>query len=199
MGRMESDKGGFTSVAIADDTVGVSEAKRFWFVAVVNNRSEKKSALSILKSGYSSFVPVRRERRWRSDGSAHTVERVLVAASVFVYCTEKERREIAKNPMVKRFMVDRTRGPVSGRHPVAVVPDEQMQVFRSLIEFSDTGIEVFPCMFESNEQIRIMNGSFSGVEGRIMSSEQDSVRIVVTLGTFGSAVVSVDKCNICRI
>jgi len=58
MARTESDKGGFTPVVMTDGAVGVSEMKRSWFVAVVNNRSEKKSAFSISKSGYSSFVPV---------------------------------------------------------------------------------------------------------------------------------------------
>jgi len=124
---------------------------------------------------------------------------VLVAASVFVYCTEKERCEIVKNPMVKRFMVDRSRGPVNGRHQIAMIPEEQMQVFRSLIEFSDGSIEVFPCMFESDEQVRIITGGLSGVEGRVVSLDRDSVKIAIALGTFGSAVVRVDKCSICKI
>lgn len=199
MERIESDEDSFMSAAMADDAVGVSGMQRFWYVAVVNNRAEKKSAVSISKSGYSSFVPVRTERHQRSDGSARMVERVLVAASVFVYCTERERREIVQNPVVKRFMVDRSRGPVNGRHPISVVPEEQMQVFRSLIEFSDDNIEVFPSLFESGDQIRIVKGGLNGVEGRVISSERDSVRIAVALGTFGSAVVNVNKGNICRI
>lgn len=199
MRRIETDKIDGAPVALTDGAVGVSPAKKCWFVAVVNNHSEKKSASSISQSGYSSFVPVQKEKRKMSDGSVRIVERVIVAASVFVYCTEKERREVVKNPMVKRFMVDRSKSPVDGHCPIAVIPDEQMRVFRSLIECSEDRIDVFPYMYESGEQIRILKGSLNGVEGRVISSGPDTSRIAIALGTLGSAIVHINNSEISKI
>ena len=53
-----------TTTQKVDDAVGVpSIEKKEWFVAIVNNRSEKKYAQVLQNEGYEVFVPIQSEER----------------------------------------------------------------------------------------------------------------------------------------
>lgn len=85
-----------------DDAVGVTEAK--WFIAIVNNRSEKANAEKLTKMGIVNYVPVQDELRVWNNGKRVMVEKVMIPSKIFIHCTEKERREIVNLPFIFRFM-----------------------------------------------------------------------------------------------
>ena len=98
-----------TTVPKTDDAGGVCINKRkSWYVAIVGNRTEKKYAKLIRSLGHEVFVPVQNETRVDRNGSVRTISRTLIAATIFVKCSEDERIDILKHQLARRFMVDHT-------------------------------------------------------------------------------------------
>lgn len=114
-------------------------SKMSWYIAIVNNNSEKVYAEKLQKLGYESYVPTQREERHWRNGKINTIDRVIPPSVVFVQVTESERlRSVAKLPYIKRFMVDISRAKDQyGKHPVAIIPNNQVEQLRLMPEHAD--------------------------------------------------------------
>lgn len=108
-----------TTVQKTDDAVGIfrnDQEKKHWYVAVVNNRSEKACQDRLRKrlknetdseKAYEVYVPIQQEMSIRHDGKRKKVDRIVFPALVFIRCTDSVRRkEIVCLPYIKRFMVN---------------------------------------------------------------------------------------------
>lgn len=170
-----------------DDTI------RKWFVAVVNNKSEKtvSKQLAAIKD-VESFVPLTlKETIWK-NGRKHQTEIPLISARVFVRCTEKKRLdEVVKLDCISRFMVDNSLKNTSSR--VMVIPDDDMDTFREAIIRTNGEITIWESTFTKGDMVRIIDGPLKGLVGYINRDGNSGSKFIIKIGTFGYGVFGVKR------
>ena len=189
-----------TTVPKTDDAGGVCINKRkSWYVAIIGNRTEKKYAKLIRRLGHEVFVPVQNETRVDRNGSVRTISRTLIAATIFVKCSEDERIDILKHQLARRFMVDHTGIKCNGKYPIATIPDIQMESFRQFVERSDDPIVLTPTPYQLGETVKITDGKFKGLIGKILQYAEGEAHVVIGIGLLGCARLKIDAKLLTRI
>lgn len=155
--------------------------KRHWYAAYTKLFHERKTAENLQKMGIRSFVPVREEiHQWSQRKKK--VMKVLIPQMIFVYGTLKERLEALTLPAISHYLVLR------GEHSPAVIPDDQMDRFMFLVDYSDEAIEMFTSPLEPGQIVKVIKGPLSGLEGELIEIEGKS-KVVVRLDLLGCAGV----------
>ena len=189
-----------TTTQKVDDAVGVPNIeKKEWFVAIVNNRSEKKYAQVLQNEGYEVFVPIQSEERIWRNGTVKIVDRVLIAAMIFVYCTESERKIIVNMPFVKRFMVDQSQKDKNGRHPIAKIPENQIDTFRELLEKADAPITIEMLPLHIGDRVKVVRGKLIGIEGKILQQKCGETFLIVEISLLGCAKLEISMTDVEKI
>lgn len=179
----------------ADDAVGVRNSQ--WFIAIVNNNTEKICAGKLSRLGYETYIPTQIETRLRSNGRRKNVERIIFPALVFIRTTEAGRRTVVNFPFIKRFMVNRAAEENSfKRHPIAVIPDVQMNRLRFMLENADEPVSIEPTAFRKGDKVRVIRGKLTGLEGRISKMPEGRPRIFISLDILGCASVEIDRASL---
>lgn len=106
-----------------------------WLAAYVRLYHEKKTRDRLTAMGIESFLPVQEEIHQWSD-RRKKIERVVIPMMIFVHVDPTERAEVLTLSSVSRYMVLR------GESTPAVIPDEQMERFRFMLDYSEEAIEV---------------------------------------------------------
>ena len=155
--------------------------ERKWYVAYVRLFHERKAAEKLTAMGIESFVPVREEiHQWSQRKKK--VMRVLIPQMIFIRGTQKERMEALTLASISHYMVLR------GEHTPAVIPDRQMEQFKFMVDYSEETIEMFTSPLEPGQQVKVIKGPLSGMEGELMEIEGKS-KVVVRLDLLGCAGV----------
>jgi transcription antitermination factor NusG len=174
-----------------DDAVGVPN--RQWFVAIVGRNTEKACRERLSALGYESYVATQMETRvWRT-GQKKQVERVLISNILFIHVTERERLEIVKLPYINYFLTDKA-GHTNdfGRHPLAVIPDSQMDMLRFMLYHADSPVSFTSEPLRLGDHIRVVRGQLTGCEGYV-AKDGNQTHLVVRIDFLGSAQVSISS------
>lgn len=188
------------------DAVGVQETHKIaknWYIAIVNNNSEKlccerlQARIASQPEGekdYEVYVAAQKEmREWR-NGRRKLVERIIFPTLVFIRCTELMRRkEIVFLPYIKRFMVNIAGSPENGHRPVAVIPDHQMRSLMRMVSDAESQITIDSRPFRRGEKVRVNGGKLMGLEGYVLSCPDNSTSLVIDIGILGSAKVNISR------
>ena len=118
-----------------------------WLAAYVRLYHEKKTRDRLTAMGIESFLPVQEEIHQWSD-RRKKIERVVIPMMIFVHVDPAERAEVLTLSSVSRYMVLR------GQSTPAVIPDEQMERFRFMLDYSEEAIEVCSSPLAPGEQVR---------------------------------------------
>ncbi len=170
--------------SVADGAGGVDSPK--WFVAVVNHNSEVTSAEKICKMGIEAFAAVQPETRVWSNGRRHQTNRVVIGSTLFVRCTEAQRRRIVTLPFIFRFLSDRANGK-----PVATIPNCQIEMLRFMLGQDENPVEFVGREYCVGEQVKVTRGRLLNAEGSIVHLPNGRGELVISLGALGGA-----KCTI---
>lgn len=177
------------------DAVGVE--KPVWFVAIVNNNTEKAASEKLTKAKIQHYVPIQIEYKVWKNGKKAKVKRVVIPCVVFVYCTEKQRLEIVKFPFISRFMVNRSKN--NSNSTLAIVPDNQIDKLKFMLGQSDIPITIGSLEFQKGDTVRVIRGSLMGLQGEVKDMSKDKCELVVDLNLFGSAKLTIDRINLERV
>lgn len=195
--RTKVDK--VTSADVVDGAVGVEETH--WFVAVVNNNSERSVAERLMDSrmgdAYECYVPTQREKRVWKNGRKKEIDRVLLSAMVFVKCTEKKREEAMNLGYVKSFMRDHTKGS-KGRYPVAIIPDNQIQRLKDMLAKATSPVTIENVNFRFGDSVKVVSGALAGIEGRIIVVPEGTY-LVIAIDSLGCAKVQINQSEVEKI
>lgn len=185
-----------TGLPGVDDAVGVPEAK--WFVAIVNNRSEKADAEKLTKIGIENYVPTQTTFKVWKNGKKAKVEKVVISSIIFIHCTEEERKEIVKLPYIFRFMTNKagTASANFGNKPLAVISDEEIKRLQFMLGQSDIPVTITDRTYRKGDKVRVIRGSLAGLEGDVLSVETDKSEVLVALEYFGCAKLQIDTVNL---
>lgn len=182
----------------AADAVGVQFSdKKHWFIAVVKHGNEKICGKILTDLGYENYVPYQRELRQYASGRRKWVDRLVLTSKVFVRTTEEDRlKNIVTLPVIYRFMVDPSRRANNmGHAAAAVIPDEEMDAFRRMLEqdelpvtYQETG-----AVFAEGDKVQVVVGKLSGLEGTVIRTVEGKHRLYVSLDILGSASVEIES------
>ena len=196
-----------TSAAQVGDAVGLSgpnHPARHWYIAIVNNNTEKVCGERLRKlfdeyarkegRRLQAYVPIQREMRVWRNGRRSEIDRVILPTYVFVYCTELERRkEIAYIPYIKRFFINPAGAPVNGHRPVAVIPDRQMADLRRMVEEADAPVSFEARPLHVGERVRVNGGKLVGLTGNVLREADGTTSLLVGIDILGYAKVSIQR------
>lgn len=195
-----------TTVQKTDDAVGVlrsnKEAKH-WYVAIVNNKSEKacleklQQRLKSRSAGeetYEAYVAIQQEMSVRRDGKRRKVDRIVFPALLFIRCTERLRRkEIVYLPYIKRFMVNIAGERQDTRRPVAIIPDDQMHKLMRMVNDAEEQVTIESRPLHLGERVRVNGGKLVGLEGNVWEDSDGSTSLVIMIDMLGCAKVSIAR------
>lgn len=132
-----------------------------WYVAKTY-RQERKIKDQLTRMGMKHFVPFH-ETVKEIGGKRKKVEVPFISGLIFVHGRKKECISLINDygyPM--RYVRD-----FSSRSLLRV-PDKQMEDFIYLVEHHETEIEVLPHDLRRGDRVRVVAGSFAGIEGELV-------------------------------
>lgn len=158
-------------------------APRQWLVAYVQSCLEKKTAQRLAAMGIECYLPVQSEIRQWSDRRKR-VDRLVIPMMIFVHVTPQERPLPLSLQAVSRYMVLR------GESTPAVIPDEQMDRFRFMLDYSPEAVEMCSAPLAPGDAVKVIKGPLAGLEGELITVNGKS-KVAVRLDMLGCAYVDV--------
>lgn len=154
---------------------------RQWLVAYVQSCLEKKTAERLAAMQIECYLPVQSEIHQWSDRRKQ-VDRLVIPMMIFVHVSPQERPLPLGLQSVSRYMVLR------GDKVPAVIPDEQMERFRFMLDYSPEAVEVCTCPLAAGDAVRVIKGPLAGLEGELVTIGGRS-KVAVRLDMLGCAHV----------
>ena len=172
------------------DAVGVQSPQ--WYVAFVGHNTEKSCRDKLRQLGVESYVATQEEIHEWKNGRKKKVERVVISTLIFVRVTEKRRRELVHLPFIKYFLTDKAR-PVNdfGHHPLAVIPDSQMQQLRFMLYNADEPVSFVAEHLRLGDHIQVIRGSLKGLEGNVIRYKDGASYLVAQIENLGYAMMKI--------
>ena len=158
-------------------------ASRQWLVAYVQSCLEKKTAQRLAAMGIECYLPVQSEIRQWSDRRKR-VDRLVIPMMIFVHVTPQERPLPLSLQAVSRYMVLR------GESTPTVSPDEQMDRFRFMLDYSPEAVEMCSAPLAPGDAVKVIKGPLAGLEGELITVNGKS-KVAVRLDMLGCAHVDV--------
>ena len=158
-------------------------APRQWLVAYVQSCLEKKTARRLAAIGIECYLPVQSEIRQWSDRRKR-VDCLVIPMMIFVHVTPQERPLPLSLQAVSRYMVLR------GESTPAVIPDEQMDRFRFMLDYSPEAVEMCSAPLAPGDAVKVIKGPLAGLEGELITVNGKS-KVAVRLDMLGCAHVDV--------
>ena len=153
------------------------QEERKWYVAYVRMHHERKAAQKLDSMRIECFVPVKEEiHQWSQRKKKVSV--VLTPQMIFIHATEEERMRALTLSSISRYLVLR------GEHLPAVVPDDQMQRFMFMVDYSEESVHSLDAVLTPGQKVRVIKGPLVGLEGEFMEMDGHS-KIVVRLDILG--------------
>ena len=110
------------------------------------------------------------------NGKRKLVHEPLLSNLIFAYMTREKSHEFVKKPSVTaswlKYYTDKTKEVETntGKNPPVTIPDNEMLNFIRLTSVNSEHIMVVPpkrCHFKSGDLVRVIDGPFTGVIGRV--------------------------------
>ena len=160
-----------------------------WYVFRATYGREERAYDYIVGSGTYAYIAKRYV--WKeSGGRKMRVTETLIPNLLFVYTTEDRARGFIKSTSPISFLsyyYNHFRIDTAGKNPPLTISCKEMENF--IIATSNRSehlrfVEMKQCHFKSNAMVRVIEGIFKGVEGRVarVAGQQ---RVVITLSQVG--------------
>lgn len=156
--------------------------RRQWLAAYVRSCLEKKTAERLAAMGVECYLPVQTEIHQWSD-RRKKVDRLVIPMMIFVHVSAKERPLPLTLQAVSRYMVLR------GESRPAVIPEEQMERFRFMLDYSPEAVEICTTPLAAGDAVRVIKGPLAGLEGELVTIGGKS-KVAVRLDMLGCAHVN---------
>lgn len=181
-GRSRSPYAGLTSNVLPEaqrSHTGVSsdyvqKANHEWFVLrVTYNRTQKAHGI-ISTSDVQSYMPMHYVIK-KEIGKKKRILQPLLPNLLFVYATREQANELVKKkidePSFIKYYLDKTKPLESnGKHPPLIIPFNSMINFIKVTSTNSEHVRTVTeqqCKHKSGDIVRIIEGEFKGVEGKI--------------------------------
>lgn len=176
----------------ASCAAGIAYDSPNWYIAVVRNNTEKASYHKLCALGYEVFLPIQEELSIWKDGRRKKRNRILLPGLLLIRLTEKQRKEVIMLPYINKFIVNRA-GTVdsNNRHPIAIVPSEQVERLRFMLGDKYSIVNIEPLNLKTGDKVRIIRGNLRGMEGNVYQNSSGDSYVVIRLENLCCASVRV--------
>lgn len=147
--------------------------KSGWHVLRVTYGREHKAGDYLEDHGIQTYIPMQKVVK-RVDGHLRHLDETLMRNLFFAFGTEDELREYVFDnihlPFLRFYYRHYRSSDGEERKQPLVVPDRQMQDFRTIWESTEDDTIVAPGAlrrFQLGQPVRVVRGPFAGVEGRV--------------------------------
>lgn len=186
----------YDSAHDADDAGGVPDGGRRWYVAITGPRHEKTVARQLSDQGIHTYIATQRQTTIWKNGRRRTTDHVIIPGIVFIHCTEHTRLQIISHPLILRFMVNRSVGDTTRRHPPATIPPEQIHQLQFMLGHTDQPVSFTPVTYHTGDLVRVIRGTLAGLTGHITHNSDGTHTLTVTIPLLGGATVKIDPRDI---
>ena len=155
--------------------------RRQWLVAYVQSCLKKCIPERLKAMGVEYYLPIQSEIRQWSD-RRKKVDRLVIPMMIFVHVTPQERPLPLTLQAISRYMVLR------GESRPAVIPEEQMERFRFMLDYSPEAVEICSTPLAAGDAVKVIKGPLAGLEGELVMIGGKS-KVAVRLDMLGCAHV----------
>lgn len=174
-----------------------SQARQHWYVAVVNNRTERSTAERLNALGYETYVAAQDEVRVWRNGRRHRTHRIAIPAMIFIRCTEARRLEAVRLPYIFRFLSNRAaEASDDGRRRIATVPEREMATLRFMLGQSEVPVEIGERTYVAGQRVRVTRGRLQGLEGETLTDSDGRMELYVQLDILGCARLTISPTDL---
>ncbi len=180
----------------SDTHANVAEPRR-WFVAVVKNNTELQCQERLGKLGHEAYVPAQEWINVGASGRRRKATKMLLPAKLLMHVTESERKKIVNLPYILRYMTDRAKGVDKfGRHPLAVIPDEQIELLKFMLGQSEAEVTISPMEIRQGDKVRVVRGNLQGLEGIVYSDTDGHTKLQILIDYLGAASLEISPTDL---
>ena len=158
--------------------------KRWYVIRATYNR-ERKGYEYILSLGFEAFLPIQK-KVVTIDGKEETKEQTLIPNLIFVRTDASGLLELLRGKFRQHYLnfcYDRTHKDDRGRDLWLSIPDIQMANFIRLTSIDNDHIMIVEperVHYKSGDDVRIIDGVFKGITGRV-ARVSGQTRVVVSI------------------
>lgn len=142
---------------------------------------EKKVSDSLTKQGIENYLPMQETIRQWSDRRKR-VKVLVISMMIFVHVTEADRIQVLQHPSVIHYLSDKE------IHKPIVIPDDQMDRFRFMLDYSEDAVEMSSEPLVVGEAVRVIKGPLIGLEGTLVKADQKT-KVAISIDSLGCAYV----------
>ena len=159
---------------------------KYWIAVLVQMNTEQKSSTKLTKLGITNYVPTQSEIHQWSDRKKK-IERIVIPMIVFVQVDKETEKTLRTYSFIYKFI------SYPGQKEPAIIPDEQIEKLKFMLNNAETAVEISDSIFEVGEEVEIVRGPLKGFSGELCYFEKGKPMIGVYLELLGYACVSVNK------
>ncbi len=167
----------------------VPDTNKHWYVFRASYGRVDKAADLLTDDG--TYTYVARRYVWKTmQGKRKRVLEALIPNLLFAYTTEEKAETYIKHTPELSFLTyyyNHFEQDEEKKNPPLIVPEDEMLNFiRATVSMSEHIMFIQPeqCHYKSGEQVKVVDGPFQGVEGKVarVAGQQ---RVIVTLSKVG--------------
>lgn len=153
----------------------VPKGKKQWFVLCATYGRAEKALGYLQAKNVETYLPMHYVVKI-INGNRKLIKEPLLPNIIFAYMTREKTHEFVKKPALTaswiKYYTDKTKPvePETGKNPPVIIPDNEMTNFIKLTSVNSEHIMVLPperCHFKKDDLVRIIEGPFTGVVGRV--------------------------------
>ena len=153
----------------------VPKEKKQWFVLRATYGRTEKALGYFQAKNVETYLPMHYVVKI-VNGNRKLIKEPLLPNIIFAYMTREKTYELVKKPALTaswiKYYTDKTKPvePETGKNPPVIIPDNEMTNFIKLTSVNSEHIMVLPpkrCHFKKDDLVRIIEGPFTGVVGRV--------------------------------
>lgn len=172
------------------DGTDVREAhSKFWIAAYTRPRSEKKVKSYLDKLGIEAYLPIQKQIRQWSDRKKK-VDVVVIPMVIFVNIDKEDFHKIISHPLILRPFT------FPGCKDIAKIPVNQIDKLKFILGQSDYPVHFDPADFQIKDKVRIIRGTLMGLTGEVISYDNNSLELAVSIALGGTARLKIEKIDV---
>jgi transcription termination/antitermination protein NusG len=159
----------------------IEKKGRCWYAVYTAPRAEKKVRERFLQSGIEHYLPVQFvTRKWHDR--LKKIEQPVLTGYIFVHILPEEAKQVFMTYGAIAFVREYA-------HP-AVIPDDQIERLRKMVEQADEEVEFSSTDLAPGTPVRITRGELSGLVGELVEAK-GKFKVAVRLSGLGCALTTV--------
>lgn len=168
-----------------------------WYVLRATYGREAKASEIIAQEAMEVYLPMHTVRK-NVNGKITRVSEPLLPNILFVHCDEAQAKALVKNntklSSFLHFYYNHLKTNADGTNPPLTIDDATMQSFIKAVSVENEHVRIVDplhCHYKSGDLVRVTQGAFAGVVGRVarVSGQQRVIIEVEGLFTLATAYI----------